>query len=98
MINIIPVEVTSLKVIQSELAVSVEKASRHFEAFVADRSAADQLAESQQCLSDVVGILKMLRLPGALQLAEDMVRLLDKTADSAASRVSARPRQSAIMA
>jgi hypothetical protein len=86
-IDIIPLEVTSLKVIQRELAVSLEKASRYFEDFVADRWATQQLSKSEQCTSDVVGILKMLQVPGALELAEEMLEVL-QTMVAQAEKVS----------
>ena len=37
-----------------------------------------QLKESQACLVDIVGILKMLEIPGALALAQEMHTLLEK--------------------
>jgi hypothetical protein len=77
-IDITPLNVTSIKVVVPELNISVQNASRHFETYMSDRSAVDQLKESQVVLSDVAGILKMLEIPGALLLAQDMVRLLDK--------------------
>ncbi len=80
MIDIIPLEATSLKVLQSQLTASLEKASIHFETFVAVRSAVDQLEESQQCVSEIVGILKMLQMPGVLQLAEVMLKMIQKMA------------------
>ena len=76
MIDIIPQDITSLKVLQPELAASLQKATRHFEAFVADRSAVEQLADSEKCTGDIAGILKLLQMPGALQLTEEMSRLL----------------------
>ncbi len=80
MIDIIPLEVTSLKVLRSQLTASLEKASIHFETFVAVRSVVDQLEESQQCVSEIVGILKMLQMPGALQLAEEMSKMIQQMA------------------
>ena len=74
--NIISIDVTSLQVVQSELNVSLEKSARHFEAFISNRSSLNQLTESAADLNDIVGILKMLGLPGALQLAEEMSNLL----------------------
>jgi hypothetical protein len=79
-IDIIPLEVTSLKVLKSQLTASLEKASIHFETFVAVRSAVDQLEESQQCVTEIVGILKMLQMPGALQLTEVMLKMIQKMA------------------
>jgi len=79
-IDIIPLEVTSLKVLRSQLTASLEKASIHFETFVAVRSVVDQLEESQQCVSEIVGILKMLQMPGALQLAEEMSKMIQQMA------------------
>ena len=74
--NIISIDVTSLKVVQSELNVSLQKSARHFEAFISNRSSLNQLTESAADLNDIVGILKMLGLSGALQLAEEMSNLL----------------------
>ena len=78
MTYIIPLNVTSIKVVEPELNVTIQNASRHFEAFMADRSITDQLLESKTNLSEVVGILKMLEIPGALELANEMVKLIDK--------------------
>lgn len=80
MIDIIELEVTSLKVLRSQLTASLEKASIHFETFVAVRSVVDQLEESQQCVSEIVGILKMLQMPGALQLAQEMSKMIQQMA------------------
>jgi hypothetical protein len=77
-IDITPLNVTSIKIVEPELNITVQNASRHFEAFMSDRSAVDQLKESELCLIDIVGILKMLQIPGALLLAEEMLRLLRK--------------------
>ena len=71
-------EVTALEVIQPELIASLEKAVAPFEAFVEDRSATEKLSESEHCIGDIVGILKMLQIPGALQLAEEMLKMLQK--------------------
>lgn len=78
MIDITPLNVTSIKIVEPELNITVQNASRHFEAFMSDRSAVDQLRESQTCLTDIVGILKMLEIPGALLLAQEMLALLNK--------------------
>ncbi len=78
MIDISPLNVTSIKIVEPELNITVQNASRHFEAFMSDRSAVDQLKESQTCLTDIVGILKMLQIPGALLLAQEMLALLNK--------------------
>lgn len=78
MIDITPLNVTSIKVVVPELNITVQNASRHFETFMADRSAVDQLKESETCLTEIVGILKMLEIPGALLLAQEMLKLLDK--------------------
>lgn len=78
MIDISLLNVTSIKVVVPELNISVQNASRHFETFMSDRSATDQLKESHTYLVEIVGILKMLEIPGALLLAQEMVKLLDK--------------------
>lgn len=95
MIDIIPLNVTSIKVIGAELNSTIQKSSHHFEAFVADRSSVDQLAESKVGLTEIVGILKMLEMPGASVLAAEMLELLDqmlaapeKTSDFALSALS----------
>lgn len=77
MAEIISLPVTSIKIVEPELNATLQDASRHFEAFMTDRNLQDQLAESRHCLADVVGVLKMLELPGALQLAQEMLALLD---------------------
>jgi hypothetical protein len=74
--DIIPVKVAAIKVVQFELNASLQKAARHFEAFISDRSAHDQLTESLSALTDIAGILKMLVMPGASQLAQEMIHLL----------------------
>jgi len=79
-IDIITLEVTSLKVLKSQLTACFEKASIHFETFVAVRSAVDQIEESQQCVSELVGIMKMLQMPGALLLTEEMLKMIQKMA------------------
>jgi len=84
-IDIIPLEVTSLKVLQPQLAASLEKASGQFESFVVGRSADDAISASQQCIGDIVGILKMLQMPGALRLAQEMMNMLEKMADEPAA-------------
>jgi len=76
--EITSLSVTSIKVIEPELNVTIQNASRHFEAFMADRSISDQLVESKTFLTEVVGILKMLQIPGASELVGEMVKLLDK--------------------
>lgn len=78
MIDITPLNVTAIKVIVPELNNTLQNASRHFEAFMSDRSSVDQLRESQVCLVEIVGILKMLEIPGALALAQEMLALLEK--------------------
>ena len=85
MIDIIPINVASIKIIRTELNASIQKASHHFEAFVADRSAIEQLNESRACMADIVGILKMLAAPGGQQLAESMLNLLDKCIEKPSS-------------
>ena len=82
MIDIIPLNVTSVKVVGAELNSTLQKSSHHFEAFVADRSSVDQLTESRNGLAEIVGILKMLEMPGASQLAQEMLVLIDKTIES----------------
>lgn len=77
MIEIIPIDITSIKVIKSELSVSIETASRHFEAYIADRSAHNQLSESKLSLSDVAGVLKIMTIPGADSMVAEMLVLLD---------------------
>lgn len=81
MIDIIPLSVTSIKVVVPELNATLQDSSRNFETFMADRSQHEQLAESRKAISDVVGILKLLEIPGALALAEEMLLLLDKVAE-----------------
>ena len=78
MIDIIPLSVTSTKIVVNELNATLQEASRHFEAFMADRALVEQLNESKAGLRDVAGILKMLELPGALDLAQEMQMLLEK--------------------
>lgn len=82
MIGIIPLNVSSIKVVGAELNSTLQKSSHHFEAFVADRTAVDQLTESRVGLNEIVGILKMLEMPGASQLAGEMLTLLDKMIES----------------
>lgn len=77
MADIIPLSVTSIKVVEPELTKTLENASKHFEAFMTDRNAGDQLMESKSILADVAGVLKMLEIPGALLLAQEMLLLLD---------------------
>ena len=77
MTEITPLNVTSIKVVEPELNVTIRNASRHFEAFMVDRSITDQLVESKTYLLEIVGILKMLKIPGASELAGEMLKLLD---------------------
>ena len=95
MADIIPLSVTSIKIVEPELKVPLQNASKHFEAFMTDRNAVDQLAESKNLLTDVAGVLKMLEIPGGLLLAQEMLLLLDdiieqpqRTADFALSALS----------
>lgn len=95
MADIIPLSVTSIKIVEPELTVTLQNASKHFEAFMTDRNAVDQLAESKNLLTDVAGVLKMLEIPGGLLLAQEMLLLLDdiieqpqRTADFALSALS----------
>lgn len=77
MTDIIPLKVTSIKVVEHELNITIQNASRHFEAFMTDRSIVDQLVESRTYLSEIAGILKMLQIPGASELASEMLKLVD---------------------
>lgn len=95
MADIIPLSVTSIKIVEPELTATLLNASKHFEAFMTDRNAVDQLAECKNMLTDVVGVLKMLEIPGALLLAQEMLLLLEdiiaqpqKTVDFALSALS----------
>lgn len=95
MADIIPLSVTSIKIVEPELTATLQNASKHFEAFMTDRNAVDQLAESKSQLTDVAGVLKMLEIPGALLLAQEMLLLLDdiieqpqRTSDFALSALS----------
>ena len=95
MIDIIPLNVTSIKIVVPELNATLQEASRHFEAYMTDRNQLEQLTESRRCVTDVVGILKLLQIPGAQVLAEEMQLLLDriiaqpeKVADFALSALS----------
>lgn len=78
MIDITPLNVSSIKIVVPELNATVQNASRHFEAFMTDRSSVEHLKESQTCLVEIVGILKMLEIPGALLLAQEMIALIEK--------------------
>lgn len=95
MADIIPLTVTSIKIVEPELNITLQDAARHFEAFMTDRNLQDQLNESRTCVADVVGVLKLLQIPGALQLAQEMLAMLDviiaqpmKAADFALSALS----------
>ncbi len=76
MIEIIPIDITSIKVVKTELASSIEKSSRHFEAFISDRSALAQLQDSLTALQEVGGILKMMSIPGSGEMISEMLDLL----------------------
>ena len=78
MIEVIPVNVTSFKIVHSELISTLEKASRHFEAYVVDKNAVDQLRESTVSLTEIIGVFKMLNVESALELAELMQLLNEK--------------------
>ncbi|CAA0121727.1 Uncharacterised protein [BD1-7 clade bacterium] len=82
MIEVTPINVTSIKVVHNELGLSIEKASRHFEAFAVDTSAQDQLRESLTSLAEIVGVFKMLGLKRALELSEGMVLLSNAILDA----------------
>lgn len=75
MTDIIAINVTSLKVIHSELDVTLEHASRHFETFISDRNNLDPLKESVSALNDLIGIFKLLNIPGTQDFAENMLLL-----------------------
>lgn len=78
MSDITPISVTSIKVIQSELNVSLQQSARDFESYISDRSGVEPLEQSLGALNDVVGILKMLSLPKVEMLGEHMVQLLEQ--------------------
>ncbi|MCK5880896.1 MAG: hypothetical protein KAG18_03410 [Sinobacterium sp.] len=76
MIELIPIDTTSINVIKTELTVSIATASRHFEAYIADRSALEQLTESKTALLDVAGVLKLMPIAGAEVMISEMLLLL----------------------
>ena len=78
MIEITPIDVTSIKVVKAELSNSIETASRHFEAFISDRTALGQLDESKSALTDISGVLKIMPIAGADLLIEEMLCLLNE--------------------
>jgi hypothetical protein len=71
------IDITSIKVIKTELSISIESASRHFEAYISDRSTLSQLTQSQCILVDVAGVLKVINIPGADLMVGEMQILLD---------------------
>lgn len=77
MADIIPQSVTSIKIVSSELNATLQSASRHFEAYMTDRNAAEQLNECRTVLAEITGVLKMLNIPGALLLVQEMLALTD---------------------
>ena len=77
MTEIIAINVTSLKVIRGELNVTLEHAARHFETFVSERKNIDPLQETISSLNDLVGIFKLLDLPGTLDFVNGMVQLTE---------------------
>jgi len=81
-IEITPIDVTSMKVVKSELTASIEKASRHFESFITDRSQSAQLNESLAALQEVSGILKIMSVQGATDLVNEMLILLNEVISS----------------
>lgn len=78
MTDIISINVTSLKVIRGELNVTLEHAARHFESFVTDRNNLEPLKETLSSLVDLIGIFKLLALPGTEEFVSNMHELTEK--------------------
>jgi hypothetical protein len=64
--------VAALKTVEEELNVAIQQASGAFESYLADRSVTKNLAECLLHISQVSGVLKLLELSGALELAQEM--------------------------
>ncbi len=94
MIKRIPVNVSSLKLVEEELNLTVRAASAAFEAYLSDRNKLSHMEECSNTLVQIRGILKILELKGAVMLSEEMLtvimRILDtqKASDIALSALS----------
>jgi hypothetical protein len=75
-IDVIPLDVSSLKVIEPEFVVTLQKATLHLEAYIADHTRVRQLSASRKCIRDIAGILKLLEMMGAHRLAVEMSAIL----------------------
>lgn len=78
MIDIIPFNVTSLKVIHPELNVTLEHASHHFESYVSDRTNITPLKDTITSLKDLIGVFKLLEIAGTQDVAESMLSLTEQ--------------------
>jgi hypothetical protein len=64
--------VAALKTVEEELNVAIQQASGAFESYLADRSVTKNLAECLLHISQVSGVLRLLELSGAQELAKEM--------------------------
>lgn len=77
MTDIIPISISSYRVVAPELHATIQEASNRYEAFVADTSALTQLEESLAAVRQVEGVLKLFNFPGSLTLVQEMAALME---------------------
>ncbi len=95
MIKHLPVQVSSIKLVEEELNNTIQKASGYFEAFLADRNTEKTLQDCSTELIQIRGTLELVQLPGAVELTAEMLKLIGEMAknkslinDSALSALS----------
>ena len=78
MIKYSAIDFTSVNVVQVELLKTIKTASHHFESFIHDKSDMSQLQEALHQLQSIVGVLKIIDIPGADTLTAEMVGLMSE--------------------
>lgn len=78
MLNQLEINVASLKLIEEELNNEIQVIAGSLEAFLMDRQQRNHLETCRDGVKQLVGTIKLLELPGGIQLAEEMLKLLDK--------------------
>ena len=77
MIKRLPVNVVSLKLVEEELNNTIQIASSRFEGFLGDRNNTSPLQECLKELTQIRGILKLIEMPGVVQLTEEMLAMIE---------------------
>ncbi|MCB1615894.1 MAG: hypothetical protein KDI30_07750 [Pseudomonadales bacterium] len=68
---------SSLNMIKTELFASIEQCSGHLEQFISSRDREDFLLETIAGLKQILGVMKLLQLDGAVLLCSEMVLLAE---------------------